>query len=174
MFARRRNTNPRQGSRFLVVLKTGNCRYPWSPKRLSLRSNYPSLETKSGHCPRHYRQTQTGVTTVLRSRTISARELLMMFYRNVRLFRFSSFIHTIWRVWLIRWIAVNNVLKQHHRAVYSTQATHHVVQQIERLYWDAINPELNVNHSELFEKGTDFSDSKYGPPLSALRQPNSR
>ncbi|KAL1956357.1 hypothetical protein VTO42DRAFT_7340 [Malbranchea cinnamomea] len=55
---------------------------------------------------------------------------------------------------------LNNVLKQHHRAVFSTQATHHVVQQIERLYWDSINSELNGENSQLFEKGTDFSHSK--------------
>jgi hypothetical protein len=59
---------------------------------------------------------------------------------------------------------VNLVFRQHNRAVFSTQATHHVVQQIERLYWDSINPEIGREgtHGLVLEKGTDFSSSKYG------------
>lgn len=63
----------------------------------------------------------------------------------------------------MRFHAVNNTFRQHNRAVFSTQATHHVVQQIERLYLDSVNPELDSEntHSHVFDTA-DYSNSEYG------------
>lgn len=57
---------------------------------------------------------------------------------------------------------VNTVLRQHHRAVFSTQAIHHVARQVESLYWNSINPELGGDGTQSLEleKGTDWTHSK--------------
>lgn len=71
-------------------------------------------------------------------------------------------------------LAVNMVFGQHHRAVYSTQACHHVSQQIERLYLNSIDPELGGDNAQGFTIGkeTDLTDPEYatcqGPELVYL------
>ncbi|EFR00548.1 hypothetical protein MGYG_03552 [Nannizzia gypsea CBS 118893] len=56
----------------------------------------------------------------------------------------------------------NTLLKQHNRAVFSTQAIHHVSQQIERLYWNSINPEFGEEGSRQpdIDKGADLTNSR--------------
>ncbi|WEW56680.1 hypothetical protein PRK78_002128 [Emydomyces testavorans] len=55
--------------------------------------------------------------------------------------------------------SVNLVFGQHNRSVFSTQATHHVSQQIERLYMNSIDPGLGENSSQglMVEHGTDLT-----------------
>ncbi|EPS25443.1 hypothetical protein PDE_00376 [Penicillium oxalicum 114-2] len=54
---------------------------------------------------------------------------------------------------------VNVAAKQHHRIVYSSQAIHHVAQQIASLYWSSINDETQdrVSFLDGVEKTTDLS-----------------
>ncbi|EZF74116.1 hypothetical protein H105_04126 [Trichophyton soudanense CBS 452.61] len=56
----------------------------------------------------------------------------------------------------------NTLLKQHNRAVFSTQAIHHVSQQIERLYWDSISPEFGQEGSRQpeIDKGADLTNAR--------------
>ncbi|THC96144.1 hypothetical protein EYZ11_004365 [Aspergillus tanneri] len=49
--------------------------------------------------------------------------------------------------------AVNAVLKQHNRIVYSSQAVHHVAQQIASLYWTSITQASRSEHS--LERGVE-------------------
>ncbi|KAF3482541.1 uncharacterized protein GIQ15_05300 [Arthroderma uncinatum] len=57
--------------------------------------------------------------------------------------------------------AVNTLLKQHSRTVFSTQAIHHVSQQIERLYWNSISPELGEESTQLvIDKGVDLTNTR--------------
>ncbi|KAG5293026.1 hypothetical protein I7I48_05289 [Histoplasma ohiense] len=55
----------------------------------------------------------------------------------------------------------NAILKKHNRAVFSSQAIHHVARQIENLYWNSIDPETGGELSQglVIEKGTDLSNS---------------
>lgn len=64
---------------------------------------------------------------------------------------------------LILYHQVNAVLKKHNRAVFSSQAIHHVARQIESLYWNSIDPESNGELSQglVVEKGTDLTNSRY-------------
>ncbi|EDN04780.1 predicted protein [Histoplasma mississippiense (nom. inval.)] len=57
----------------------------------------------------------------------------------------------------------NAILKKHNRAVFSSQAIHHVARQIENLYWNSIDPETGGELSQglVIEKGTDLSNSIY-------------
>ncbi|EFE38800.1 conserved hypothetical protein [Trichophyton verrucosum HKI 0517] len=57
----------------------------------------------------------------------------------------------------------NTLLKQHNRAVFSTQAIHHVSQQIERLYWNSISPEFGQEGSRQpdIDKGADLTNARY-------------
>ncbi|KKZ62332.1 hypothetical protein EMCG_03250 [[Emmonsia] crescens] len=57
---------------------------------------------------------------------------------------------------------LNAVLKKHNRAVFSSQAIHHVARQIESLYWNSIDPESNGELSQglVVEKGTDLTNSR--------------
>ncbi|PGH17571.1 hypothetical protein AJ80_04749 [Polytolypa hystricis UAMH7299] len=57
---------------------------------------------------------------------------------------------------------LNALMKQHHRAVFSAQAIHHVSRQIESLYWNSISSEPGSSDSRevMIEKGTDFANSK--------------
>ncbi|KAJ5491037.1 hypothetical protein N7539_002604 [Penicillium diatomitis] len=54
---------------------------------------------------------------------------------------------------------VNVATKQHHRVVYSSQAIHHVAQQIASLYWSSVNQETpsRTPFTEGVEKSTDLS-----------------
>lgn len=55
---------------------------------------------------------------------------------------------------------MNAILKQHNRVVYSSQAIHHVARQIESLYWNSVNREVNGPEARGsgIEKGTDLSN----------------
>ncbi|ODH38384.1 hypothetical protein ACO22_02383 [Paracoccidioides brasiliensis] len=57
---------------------------------------------------------------------------------------------------------LNAVLKKHNRAVFSSQAIHHVARQIESLYWNSIDAETGVGPLQglVVEKGTDLTNSK--------------
>ncbi|KAK2744156.1 hypothetical protein FQN57_004416 [Myotisia sp. PD_48] len=57
---------------------------------------------------------------------------------------------------------LNQLLKQHNRAVFSTQAIHHVSQQIDRLYWDSINPESDLSNTQALgiDRELDLTQSK--------------
>ncbi|KAK2865171.1 hypothetical protein FQN49_003844 [Arthroderma sp. PD_2] len=57
---------------------------------------------------------------------------------------------------------LNTILKQHSRAVFSTQAIHHVSQQIERLYWNSISPELGEESAQqlVIDKGADLTNTR--------------
>ncbi|EER36510.1 conserved hypothetical protein [Histoplasma capsulatum H143] len=56
---------------------------------------------------------------------------------------------------------LNAILKKHNRAVFSSQAIHHVARQIENLYWNSVDPETGGELSQglVIEKGTDLSNS---------------
>ncbi|OAL66332.1 hypothetical protein A7C99_1737 [Trichophyton rubrum] len=53
-------------------------------------------------------------------------------------------------------------ISEHNRAVFSTQAIHHVSQQIERLYWDSISPEFGQEGSRQpdIDKGADLTNAR--------------
>ncbi|EEQ34231.1 hypothetical protein McanMca71_005020 [Microsporum canis] len=57
---------------------------------------------------------------------------------------------------------LNTVLKQHNRTVFSTQAIHHVSQQIERLYWNSIGPDLGEENARQLDidKGADLTNTR--------------
>ncbi|EEQ86964.1 uncharacterized protein BDCG_02084 [Blastomyces dermatitidis ER-3] len=57
---------------------------------------------------------------------------------------------------------LNAVLKKHTRAVFPSQAIHHVARQIESLYWNSIDPETggDVSQGLVVEKGTDLTNSR--------------
>lgn len=48
---------------------------------------------------------------------------------------------------------VDAALKQHRRVVYSSQAIHHVAQQIASLYWASVNRDIRTRNS--YEKGIE-------------------
>ncbi|KAF7713596.1 Uncharacterized protein PECH_002535 [Penicillium ucsense] len=58
---------------------------------------------------------------------------------------------------------VNVATKQHHRVVYSSQAIHHVAQQIASLYWSSVNQETpsRTPFTEDVEKSADLSRHIY-------------
>ncbi|EFW16372.1 hypothetical protein D8B26_005716 [Coccidioides posadasii str. Silveira] len=64
---------------------------------------------------------------------------------------------------------VNSILGQHNRSVLSTQAVHHVSQQIERLYLNTIDPDLGEGSAQrhMVEKGADLTS-----PESIKRLPD--
>ncbi|OJD14726.1 hypothetical protein AJ78_04951 [Emergomyces pasteurianus Ep9510] len=57
---------------------------------------------------------------------------------------------------------LNAVLKKHNRAVFSSQAIHHVARQIESLYWSSIDVESGGELSQglVIDKGTDLTSSR--------------
>lgn len=69
-----------------------------------------------------------------------------MLYTNVRDLAYMS-------VRLKLMITVNLALKQHHRVVYSSQAIHHVAQQVASLYWASVNRDIRTRNS--YEKGIE-------------------
>lgn len=66
-------------------------------------------------------------------------------------------------------LTVNTILKRHNRSVFSTQATHHVGQQVERLYWNSIDPESNEENLQapVIDKVSDLTNSKFVVSLFA-------
>jgi Kinetochore complex Fta4 of Sim4 subunit, or CENP-50 len=60
-------------------------------------------------------------------------------------------------------LAVNGILKQHNRVVYSSQAVHHVARQIESLYLTLLLQDARSlrSYSCGIEKGTDLSNHMY-------------
>lgn len=54
---------------------------------------------------------------------------------------------------------VNAAAKQHNRVVYSSQAIHHVAQQITNLYWSSVSQEARSRDAfaQGIEKTTDLS-----------------
>lgn len=65
---------------------------------------------------------------------------------------------------------VNTILRRHNRSVFSTQATHHVAQQIERLYWNSVDPDSNEGHTQplVIDKLSDLTNSKFVALLFCL------
>lgn len=56
-------------------------------------------------------------------------------------------------------VTVNSAAKQHNRVVYSSQAIHHVAQQIASLYWSAVSQDARSQaaFAQGIEKTTDLS-----------------
>ncbi|PGH14577.1 hypothetical protein AJ79_02912 [Helicocarpus griseus UAMH5409] len=56
----------------------------------------------------------------------------------------------------------NTLLKKHNRAIFSSQAIHHVSRQIESLYWNAIDSETGGEQPPglVVERGTDLTNSR--------------
>ncbi|RAL61333.1 hypothetical protein DID88_009469 [Monilinia fructigena] len=51
---------------------------------------------------------------------------------------------------------LNTILKQHNKVSYPPQAQRHVAEQIDQLYWDAGERDVNMNGEEWSEKGADY------------------
>lgn len=58
---------------------------------------------------------------------------------------------------------MNNILRQHNRAAYSTQASRHVAEQIDSLYWISAEPESYTGELDEGEisRDADLRDDEY-------------
>ena len=105
-----------------------------------------------------------------------------MFCKNVRPLQDSESLSIIlasdsWAIVLERprrldsqsnWLLVIAALKQHNRIVYSSQAIHHVAQQISSLYWTTVTQASRNQHSleRGVERTVDLSSHMCGWPFA--------
>ncbi|KAM7203691.1 Kinetochore complex Fta4 of Sim4 subunit, or CENP-50 domain containing protein [Rhypophila sp. PSN 637] len=61
--------------------------------------------------------------------------------------------------------ALNHRLQQHAKRVYSRQATRHIAEQIDQLYWDASNRAAGTGLEEEDEDGDEFRGLSWGADL---------
>lgn len=148
----------------------------WIQLEQSLSWSLHSLGVKFASSPKLSIYPKIGATMPLQPRkVIWVTRSLKMFYTKVWI---KLPLDCFWRQHLVgnksNGLIVNAAAKQHNRVVYSSQAIHHVAQQIASLYWSAVSQDARSDaaFAHGIERTTDLSRQMWGghatPPGGTL------